>query len=220
MGFPGDETPVPVPVPLPVGELPADTIALARFLLGRTVVRMVDGEVLVGRIVETEAYPPGDPAAHHYRRMTPRNRSLFGPLGTAYVYRAYGVCWMLNVASETAGVGAGVLIRAVEPATGIASMRARRGDVPARDIARGPGRLAAAFAIDRSLDGVDMRLMGPLYLGDGAAASATGVSVRIGITRGVDSPWRFYIPGDRHVSGPARLNAGAANESLPRPANR
>jgi DNA-3-methyladenine glycosylase len=175
---------------------------------------------MAGRIVETEAYPPGDPAAHHYRRMTVRNRSLFLDRGHAYVYRAYGTSWMLNVSSETEGVGAGVLIRAVAPEIGASLMAARRGDVPLRDIARGPGRLATALAIDRGLDGVDLCAPGPLCLGRPAHAPTEpafeiGVSTRIGITRAVDMPWRFFVRGSRFVSGPARLNAALAPTPCP-----
>ncbi len=182
---------------------------MARFLLGQRVVRVLPEGLMAGRIVETEAYPPGDPAAHHYRRMTERNRSLFLERGFAYVYRAYGTCWMLNVASESDGVGAGVLIRALAPEQGLALMAARRGNVPPRDIARGPGRLAAALAVDRSLDGVDLCTPGPLYLApDDRQLGEIGVSVRIGITRASEKPWRFFLRGSRFVSGPAWLNRG------------
>ena len=188
--------------------LPEDTIDLARFLIGQCVERHTPEGVSSLRIVETEAYPPGDPAAHAYKRMTERNHSLFAACGTAYVYRAYGVCWMLNVASETEGVGAGVLIRAGAPEGGTALMAARRGDVPARDLARGPGRLAQAMAIDRSLDGVDLCAKGPLCLvRDEREVGEVGSSVRIGITRAVDRPWRFFLRGSRFVSGPASLNS-------------
>jgi DNA-3-methyladenine glycosylase len=128
-------------------ELPVDTVALARFLIGKLVVRMLAGGAAGGRIVETEAYVIGDPAAHAYRGMTPRNRTLFLERGHAYVYVAYGTSFMLNVSSETAGVGAGVLIRAIEPTIGIALMKHNRGTDSVRDLARGPGRLSAALAI-------------------------------------------------------------------------
>lgn len=161
--------------------------------------------------METEAYPPGDPAAHHYRRITPRNRSLFLPLGHAYVYRAYGSCWMLNVASESAGIGAGVLIRALEPEIGVAAMAARRGGVVTRDIARGPGRLAASLAIDRTLDGIDLcqpaEFLPPLRIAaDSRPREPIGAGPRIGISRAVEAPWRFYLRGNRFVSGPAWLS--------------
>ncbi len=187
--------------------LPKDTVELALFLLGHLVVRVLPEGVVGGRVVETEAYPPGDPAAHAYRRMTVRNQSLFLDRGYAYVYRAYGVSFMLNVASEKAGQGAGILIRAVEPEFGSRIMQQNRGVAEERDVTRGPGRLATALAIDRSLDGCDLCAPGPLYLSPGVRpVGAIGVSSRIGITRAVDAPWRFYLRGNRFVSGSRRLN--------------
>jgi DNA-3-methyladenine glycosylase len=108
-------------------ELPLGTVALARYLIGKLVVRETAEGVLSGRIVETEAYPVGDAASHAYRGQTARNRVLFLSRGHAYVYLAYGVSWMLNVSSEDAGIGAGVLIRALEPIDGIPSMQRNRG---------------------------------------------------------------------------------------------
>lgn len=187
--------------------LPKDTIELALFLLGHIIVRVLPEGSASGRIVETEAYPLGDPAAHAYRRMTVRNRSLFLDKGFAYVYRAYGISLMLNVASEEAGQGAGVLIRAIEPESGIDGMWRRRGVVAERDLARGPGRLAQALAIGQQLDGHDLCTPGPLYLSPGERRfGVIGVSPRIGITRAVDAPWRFFLRGSRFVSGPERLN--------------
>ena len=172
-------------------------------MLVRTLAEGVAG----GRIVETEAYGVGDPAGHAYRGMTARNRALFLERGHAYVYLAYGVSFMLNVSSETPGVGAGVLIRAIEPTDGIAIMERNRGDAPVRDLTRGPGRLSAALAIDRLLDGIDLCRPGPLWLGsDGEASDEIGRGERIGITRAVDRLLRFYVRGSRFVSGPRALN--------------
>jgi DNA-3-methyladenine glycosylase len=188
-------------------ELPVDTAQLARFLIGKILMRTLAEGVAGGRIVETEAYDVGDPAGHAYRGMTARNRALFLERGRAYVYLAYGVSFMLNVSSETSGVGAGVLIRAIEPTDGVAIMRRNRGAVRARDLTRGPGRLCAALRIDRRLDGIDLCRAGPLWLGsNGQAADEIGQSVRIGITRAADSPLRFYARGNRFVSGPQALN--------------
>ncbi len=160
-----------------------------------------------GRIVETEAYPIGDPAGHAYRGMTPRNRTLFLAPGYAYVYLAYGISFMLNVSSEMVGVGAGVLIRAVEPIDGIAVMQRNRGLEKMRDLARGPGRLASALGIDRRLDGIDLCRAGPLWIGtDGDSPREIGVSKRIGITRAADELLRFYARGNPFVSGPRTLN--------------
>ena len=188
-------------------ELPVDTAELARFLIGKMLVRMLDKGVAGGRIVETEAYVIGDPAGHAYVGMTPRNRTLFLERGHAYVYLAYGVSFMLNVSSEAPGVGAGVLIRAIEPTIGVTIMERNRGAERVRDLARGPGRLCEALAIDRGLDGIDLCQTGALWLGsDGQGSGEIGQSKRIGITRAPDSPLRFYVRGNRFVSGPQALN--------------
>src|SRR5690349_24720727 len=126
-------------------ELPIDTLQLARFLIGKTLVHDLPEGRIIGRIVETEAYPPGDAAGHAFRGETPRNRSLFLERGHAYVHFTYGSCWLLNVTSETPGIGGGVLLRALEPLQGLRLMR--RGSHNAKricDLARGPGRLGAA----------------------------------------------------------------------------
>jgi DNA-3-methyladenine glycosylase len=194
--------------PLARAELPVDTAALAHFLVGKLVVRELPEGIASGRIVETEAYVIGDAAGHGYRGMTPRNRSLFLERGHAYVYLAYGVSWMLNVSSETIGVGAGVLIRALEPVEGVAIMAHNRGTERLCDLARGPGRLAEALGIDRSLDGLDLCRKGPLWLaGDGQTPSEVGKSVRIGIAREADRVLRFYVRGSPFVSGAKSLNA-------------
>src|ERR1700691_4479172 len=187
--------------------MPVDTAELARFLIGKVLVRTLDEGAASGRIVETEAYIVGDPRGHAYRGMTPRNRALFLERGHAYVYLAYGVSFMLNVSSETPGVGAGVLIRAIEPTDGIAIMERNRGIQRVRDLTRGPGRLCEALSIDRRLDGIDLCQAGPLWLGtDGKASDEFGQSPRIGITRAADSLLRFYVRGNLFVSGPRALN--------------
>jgi DNA-3-methyladenine glycosylase len=187
--------------------MPVDTVDLARFLLGKVLVRTLPEGVAGGRIVETEAYDIGDPAGHAYRGITPRNRALFLERGYAYVYLAYGVSFMLNVSSEASGVGAGVLIRAIEPTAGVAIMQKNRGVDPVRDLARGPGRLCAALAIDRRLDGIDLCRPGPLWLGsDGQGPEEIGQSTRIGLTQAAGSVLRFYLRGNRFVSGPQALN--------------
>ena len=193
---------------LSAGELPTATVALAKFLLGKILVRDGNDGRVAGRIVETEAYPPGDDACHARSGRTPRNASLFLPTGHVYVYRAYGVSMMLNIASEVEGVGAGVLIRAVEPIAGIDIMQRRRGIDDIYRLTRGPGCLAQAFGVDLSIDGTIYAPGNPLWLADdGAPAAKIGSSVRIGITRNADKPWRYFVRGNRWVSGPARLNA-------------
>jgi DNA-3-methyladenine glycosylase len=194
-------------------ELPADTVALARFLIGKIVVRELPGIRLSGRIVETEAYPQRDPAAHHFRGPTPRNRSMFLRRGHAYVYFSYGNHFMLNVSAESVGTGGGVLIRALEPLEGIHQMEQRRKTARLLDLTRGPGRLASALQIDRSLDGIDLCAPGPLWLGTIATHPGTasarpvtlGKSPRIGITRAAHRLLRFYERGTPFVSGPAGL---------------
>jgi DNA-3-methyladenine glycosylase len=193
--------------PLARVELPVDTVALARYLIGKLLVRALPEGILSGRIVETEAYVVGDAAGHAYRGMTPRNRSLFLERGHAYVYVAYGISNMLNVSSETPGIGAGVLIRALEPREGIAVMQRNRGIGRPRDLARGPGRLAMALRIDRRLDGLDLCRKGPLWLAqDEQEPGEIGRSMRIGISRDADRLLRFYLSGNPFVSGPRALN--------------
>jgi DNA-3-methyladenine glycosylase len=188
-------------------EIPADTAELACFLIGKMLVRALPEGVAGGRIVETEAYGVGDPAGHAYRGVTPRTRALFLERGHAYVYLAYGVSFMLNVSSEAPGVGAGVLIRAIEPGEGIPVMQRNRGATSLRDLARGPGRLCAALEIDRRLDGIDLCKDGRLWLGtDGRASGEIGRSKRIGTTRATESLLRFYVRGNRFISGPQSLN--------------
>ena len=198
-------------------ELPADTVTLARFLIGKIVVRELPGARLSGRIVETEAYPQRDPAAHHFRGLTPRNRTMFLRRGHAYVYFTYGNHFMLNVSAEIKGIGGGVLIRALEPLEGIPQMEEQRGTTRLLDLTRGPGRLAAALRIDRSLDGTDLCSPGPLWLGALASRNTTaparvralvvGKSPRIGITRAAHRLLRFYERGSPFVSGPGALRS-------------
>ncbi len=192
--------------PLARRRLPIDTESLARYLIGKLLVRELPEGVASGRIVETEAYVVGDAAGHAYRGITPRNRSLFLERGHAYVYVAYGISTMLNVSSEKAGTGAGVLIRALEPLEGIPIMRHNRGIERLRDLARGPGRLAAALRIDRSLDGLDLCREGPLWLARGDHKQGDiGQSIRIGISRDANRLLRFYLRDNPFVSGPKTL---------------
>jgi DNA-3-methyladenine glycosylase len=198
-------------------ELPADTVALARFLIGKIVVRELPGTRLSGRIVETEAYPPRDPAAHHFRGPTPRNRAMFLRRGHAYVYFSYGNHFMLNVSAEVAGIGGGVLIRALEPLQGIKQMERHRKTTRLLDLTRGPGRLASALRIDRSLDGTDLCTPGPLWLGtlthphhpapEARLALLLGKSTRIGISLAAHRLLRFYQRGSPFVSGPQSLRS-------------
>src|SRR3984957_18455438 len=199
-------------------ELPVGTVEMARYLIGKIVVRELHGLRMAGRIVETEAYPPKDPAAHHYRGPTPRNQAMYLQRGHAYVYFSYGNHFMLNVSAELPGIGGGVLIRALEPLEGIAEMERRRGTDRLYDLTRGPGRLAQALHIDRSVNGVDLCAPGPLWLGEAGSprdpntesldlerSVRMGVSRRIGITKAAHRLLRFYERGNRFVSGTSRL---------------
>jgi DNA-3-methyladenine glycosylase len=191
---------------LRLSELPYDTTSLARFLIGKTLVRDAPEGRTSGRIVECEAYVPGDASGHAYVGETDRNRTLFMRRGHAYVYFIYGIHYSVNVSAEMPGVGAGVLLRALEPLDGIQIMRERRGVQRLSDLARGPGRLAQAMAIDRSLDGVDLCARNPLWLAtEVRPPGRIATSVRIGISKETHRPLRFYEAGNAHVSGPAAL---------------
>jgi DNA-3-methyladenine glycosylase len=187
-------------------ELPVDTQALARALIGVELIRDCDGVLTGGRIVETEAYVLGDPASHAFRGMRPRTVAMFGPPFRAYVYRIYGRYWCFNVSSEIDGIGAGVLVRALEPTIGLDVMRQRRGCEDVRVLCRGPSRLCQALAIDRSLDGAALLGGERIRL---EAASRTGTvrrSRRIGITQAAHRLLRFYERGNPYVSGPLSLS--------------
>jgi DNA-3-methyladenine glycosylase len=187
-------------------ELPANTLKLARYLIGKTLVHDSPNGRMSGRIVETEAYPIGDAAGHAFRGETPSIRSLFLERGRSYVYFTYGSCFMMNVSAEKARVGAGVLLRALEPLEGIALMEHHRGTQCLVDLTRGPGRLAKAMDIDKRFDGVDLCAEGPLWLGASLRRTgAVGISTRIGITREVGRLYRFYERGNVCVSGPKCL---------------
>jgi len=184
-----------------------DTLKLARYLIGKVVVHDTESGRLSGRIVETEAYPVGDAAGHAFHGKTQRNRSLFLERGHAYVYLSYGTSFLLNVTGELPGVGAGVLLRAIEPLEGIDEMMAgSRGTTRVADLGRGPGRLTRALRVDLGQDGLDLCAVGPLWLAATAQrVGKIGKSVRIGITREVNRLRRFYEAGNAHVSGAKKL---------------
>ncbi len=189
-------------------ELPYDTVELATFLLGCAIVSDLAPGRTAARIVETEAYLPGDAAAHSFRGETRRNRTLFMRRGHAYVYFIYGNHYCLNVSSERPGIGAGVLLRAAEPLLGLDVMGARRGGATPRDLCRGPGRLAEALGVGRAQDGADLCAPGLLWLAAfPAAPAAIGSSARIGVSKEADRMLRFYERDSRYVSGPKRLNS-------------
>jgi len=184
-------------------ERPADEAA--RSLLGSLLIRELDGTRVIARIVEAEAYRQDDPASHSYRGQSERVASMFARAGTAYVYRSYGVHWMLNVSAERAGHGAAVLLRAATVLLGPAPVRARRPSVRGdHELLRGPGCLAAGLAITRDHDGTD--LLEPdraLWLGTDGWEPPVGAVVRgprVGVSVAVERPWRFHLAGLPSVS--------------------
>jgi DNA-3-methyladenine glycosylase len=164
-----------------------------------------------GVIVETEAYHESEPACHAYVGVTKRTRVIFGPPGRAYVYFSYGVHWMLNAVCEPDGVGAAVLIRALEPLEGVDHMRERRGMDAVRQLCSGPGKLTQALGIGPDLNDTDL-VRGPVRFSDRPRAwqdVEIDVDVRVGITKAADLPWRFLAAGNRFVSRPVRRVAAA-----------
>jgi DNA-3-methyladenine glycosylase len=164
--------------------------------------RLPDGTRLAGRIVEVEAYEPGDPASHGFRGPTPRNRVMFGPPGHLYVYFTYGNHWMMNVVTREPGEGSAVLLRAVEPIEGLDEMARRRSRSVPLDLCSGPGKLAQAFAVDRALDGADLVGGLDVWIEAGAPVPADDVvrTIRVGVRVGLDREWRFAVRDDPFVS--------------------
>jgi DNA-3-methyladenine glycosylase len=187
-----------------------DTLTVARDLLGRHLVRLLDGRRVSGEIVETEAYiGEEDEASHASPGPTERNAAMYGPPGQAYVYLIYGMYHCFNIVTERQGFPAAVLVRALEPLEGLDLMRERRGRVGARDVRKltsGPGRLCQALAIDGRHDGADLCSSEvSLFLeagdpvSDGEVATGPRVNVR-GDETALNAPWRFYVKNHPHVS--------------------
>ncbi len=198
----------PPPDRIGPGALPVESRALARALIGCVLATRVDGGLTAGRIVETEAYLPGDPACHAYSGRSARNATLFGPPHRAYVYLIYGTSFCFNLASEPEGQGAGVLVRALEPVAGIALMQQRRGGAAVSQLCRGPGRLTQALGIDRGFDGADLFADPRIWLAWPPPGPKPKVrtSTRIGLTRAAGRRLRYYEAGSAWLSGPARLS--------------
>jgi DNA-3-methyladenine glycosylase len=175
-------------------------VEVARDLIGC----VVEHRGMAGLIVETEAYHDSEPACHAYAGLTPRTRVLFGEPGQAYVYRSYGIHALLNAVCEPAGIGAAVLIRALQPLRGLQEMYARRGRPRLEDLCSGPGKLTQALGIELSENDTSLR-DGPIAIGARPEEMDDPVIVhgtRIGITRAVELPWRFCLAGSRHISKP------------------
>jgi len=182
-----------------------DTVDVARALLGCFLKTSVDEKVTSGRITEVEAYVgPGDPAAHGYgNRRTVRNAALFGPPGTSYVYFIYGMHWCFNAVTDRDGFPAAVLIRALEPVSGLDLMARRRGRLDERVLCSGPARLCQALGIDGELNALCL-VDGPVSIlrGPGVRSEAIGSGPRIGITSAADWPLRFFERGSKWLSRP------------------
>jgi len=180
----------------------ADTLEVARSLLGKVLVRLFPEGIAGGIIVETEAYLEGDPANHAFKGKTERNAPMFGPPGHAYVYRIHN-SHCLNVVTRPEGVAEAVLIRAIEPAFGVELMLRRRRVEDVRLLSAGPGRLCQALDIDLSLNGHDLTKP-PLFIAKGKSIPNSLIvsGRRIGVTANREKPWRFYIKGNPSVSRP------------------
>lgn len=185
---------------LTAADFMADAPEVARRLIGATL--LVDG--VGGVIVETEAYDRSDPASHTYGGPTARNAAMFGPPGHAYIYRSYGIHWCLNFVCRETGHGAGVLIRALQPTAGLDVMRQRRGLQDERLLCAGPGRVGQALGIGPALYGLPLDAPPFCVLAAPGGPTGTGAAVasgpRIGISKGVETPWRFGLAGSPYLS--------------------
>ena len=191
-----------MPRPLRRSFFGRDVHAVARDLIGATFLFNSVG----GRIVEVEAYHHTDPAAHSFNGRTERNAVMFGPPGFAYVYRSYGIHWCLNFVCEREGSASAVLIRALEPTDGIATMRRRRGLKDARLLCSGPGRLCEALGVTGAHSGLALDRP-PFRLEPRPDAVEIAIGPRIGITKAVELPWRYGLAGSRFVSKPFKPEA-------------
>jgi DNA-3-methyladenine glycosylase len=192
--------------PLPREFYARSPIEVARDLIGKHLICHSQAGLVSGRIVETEAYLSArDRACHANRGMTRKNEAMFGPPGHAYVYMIHAK-WCLNAVTEEVGLGSAVLLRAIEPLEGIELMRLRRGREAELDLARGPGRLTQALAVDKSHNHWDLTLGQRLWIAEDANGSALRIarSGRIGISAAQRRLLRFYAVGNRFVSGRRR----------------
>jgi DNA-3-methyladenine glycosylase len=198
------------------------SVEVAPALLGQILVRRLpDGTRVSARIVETEAYEPGDPASHAFRGPTPRNLVMFEGPGHLYVYFTYGHHWMMNAVTRRPGEGSAVLLRAAEPIEGAERMASLRGRTSPTDLCSGPGKLAQAFGADRALNGEDLVGGTEVWVERGTSVPEVDVAVgiRVGVNVGFDRPWRYWIAGNRFVSkgrpGPTGPRLRAPTPSRP-----
>lgn len=181
--------------------LEADPVTAARRLLGCVLVREINGHILRGRIVETEAYHQSDAASHSYKGKTPRTEVMFGPPGRVYVYFTYGMHYCMNIVTGLTGEGSAVLIRAIEPLNGMKYMAELRHNRPLRELTNGPAKICQAFGIGLDMNGHNLHSP-PLYLQleDPLQNSKIVAATRVGITKDVHRLWRFYENGNDFVS--------------------
>jgi DNA-3-methyladenine glycosylase len=179
-----------------------DTVKVAKALLGKHLVRVQGKYRMEGRIVEVEAYRGlDDPASHAFRGPTPRNAPMFGKPGHAYIYFTYGNHYCLNITTQDVGTPGAVLIRAMQPLEGLHEMRRLRPNMPDSNLTNGPGKLTKALGIDKSLNEVDMTRRGILFVTESdEAIFDVAKSARVGISKGRDRLWRFYVAGNSYVS--------------------
>jgi len=173
-----------------------ETVTVAQELLGKILVQEIDGQILSGRIIETEAYTgPGDPASHAFRGPTPRSRIMFGPPGIAYVYFCYGVHHLLNVVTEKDGTAGAVLLRGLEPLEGLDRMMKNRSRKTENGLLDGPGKLTQALEITLSLNGCNLTKGKELYIIEGETKPGERIitAPRVGIKDGTDKLWRFRL---------------------------
>jgi DNA-3-methyladenine glycosylase len=187
--------------PLPRGFYERNTVTVARELLGKILIRRVDGIALAGRIVETEAYCGfRDPASHAFKGKTPRNSVMFSRGGFAYVYFIYGSSYCLNATTEREGKPGAVLIRALEPVRGLGRMMRNREKDNVHELTNGPGKLSQAFSIDLAFNGEDLVNSKHLCILNHEESPRIGTSARIGISKGREQQWRYFVEGNPFVS--------------------
>ena len=198
--------------PLPRDFYLQPTSHVAQSLLGHYLLRRIGGELCGGVIVETEAYLVDDPSCHAYVRQSPRNASMFGAPGMAYVYQIYGAHFCFNAVCQNEGVAEAVLIRAIEPTFGVETMKSLRAAKTPRDLTNGPAKLCAALNINRVLDGVDIcDLNSPLFIAQNPerenilrVLEPLVTTTRIGISKAIDWPLRWYLDRSEYVSRRAK----------------
>lgn len=185
----------------PFSWLETDVVAAAQQLLGCHMVRTINGQEIVVRIVETEAYHQSDAASHSYKGQTPRTEVMFGPAGYLYVYFTYGMHYCMNVVTGPVGEGSAVLIRAVEPLKGVDIVHDNRGGRSGKDMTNGPAKVCQALGIDRAFNGHNLHDK-PLQLVQKTRDPDLRIvqTVRVGISQAKDVPWRFYLADNPFVS--------------------